>query len=163
MDKEKNIPGLLLLIDFEKAFDSLSWNFLHKALEHLTFGDSIRKWVKVCYKNISSAVFVSGHLSSYFNIERGCRQGDPLSQYLFVICAELLATKIRKNKTIKGININNIEFKISQYADDNSAMLDGTERSLNQTLEELSRFLKILGLNINFDKTQHGVDWFRKI
>ena len=47
---EKNIPGLLLLIDFEKAFDSLSWNFLHKALEHLNFGDSIRKWVKVCYK-----------------------------------------------------------------------------------------------------------------
>ena len=151
---EKNIPGLLLLIDFEKAFDSLSWNFLHKALEHLNFGDSIRKWVKVCYKNISSAVSVSGHLSAFFNIERGCRQGDPLSPYLFVICAEFLATKIRKNKTIKGININNIEFKISQYADDTSVMLDGTERSLNQTLEELSRFSKISGLNINFDKTQ---------
>ena len=110
---EKNIPGLLLLIDFEKAFDSLSWNFLHKALEHLNFGDSIRKWVKVCYTNISSAVSVSGHLSAFFNIERGCRQGDPLSPYLFVICAEFLATKIRKNKTIKGISINNIEFKIS--------------------------------------------------
>ena len=115
---EKNIPGLLLLIDFEKAFYSLSWNFLHKALEHLNFGDSIRKWVKVCYKNISSAVSVSGHLSSFFNIERGCHQGDPLSPYLFVICAEFLATKIRKNKIIKGININNIEFKISQYADE---------------------------------------------
>ena len=151
---EKNIPGLLLLIDFEKAFDSLSWNFLHKALEHLNFGDSIRKWVKVCYKNISSAVSVSGHLSFFFNIERGCRQGDPLSPYLYVICAEFLATKIRKNKTIKGININNIEFKISQYANDTSAMLDGTERSLNQILEELSRFSKISGLNINFDKTQ---------
>ena len=71
-----------------------------------------------------------------------------------MICAEFLATKIRKNKTIKGININNIEFKISQYADDTSAMLDGTQRSLNQTLEELSRFSKISGLNINFDKTQ---------
>ena len=70
------------------------------------------------------------------------------------ICAEFLATKIRKNKTIKGISINNIEFKISQYADDTSAMLDDTERSLNQTLEELSRFSKISGLNINFDKTQ---------
>ena len=151
---EKNIPGLLLLIDFEKAFDSLSWNFLHKALEHLNFGHSIRKWVKVCYKNISSAVSVSGHLSAFFNIERGCRQGDPLSPYLSLICAEYLATKIRKNKTIKGISINNIEFKISQYADDTSAMLDGTERSLNQTLEELSRFSKISGLNINFDKTQ---------
>ena len=41
-----------------------------------------------------------------------------------------------------------------QYADDTSAMLDGTERSLNQTLEELSRFSKISGLDINFDKTQ---------
>ena len=71
-----------------------------------------------------------------------------------MICAEFLATKIRKNKTIKGISINNIEFKISQYADDTSAMLDGKERSLNQTLEELSRFSKISGLNINFDKTQ---------
>ena len=59
---EKNIPGLLLLIDFEKAFDSLSWNFLHKALEHLNFEDSIRKWEKVCYKNISSAVSLPGHL-----------------------------------------------------------------------------------------------------
>ena len=69
-----------------------------------------------------------------------------------MICAKFLATKIRKNKTIKGININNIEFKISQYADYTSAMLDGTERSLNQTLVELSRFSKISGLNINFDK-----------
>ena len=72
----------------------------------------------------------------------------------FLICAEFLATKIRKNKTIKGININNIELTISQYSDDTSATLDGTERSLNQTLEELSRFSKISGLNINFDKTQ---------
>ena len=80
---EKNIPGLFLLMDFEKAVDSLSWNFLHTALEHLNFGDLIRKWVKVCYKNISSAVSVSGHMSSFFNIERGCRQGDPLSPYLF--------------------------------------------------------------------------------
>ncbi|MCU7951730.1 MAG: reverse transcriptase family protein, partial [gamma proteobacterium symbiont of Bathyaustriella thionipta] len=151
---EQHIPGLLLLIDFEKAFDSLSWHFLYKALEHLNFGESIRKWVKVFYTNITSAVILSGHLSSFFNIERGCRQGDPLSPYLFVICAEFLATKIRKNKKIKGIHINNIEFKISQYADDTSAILDGTETSLNQTLEEILTFSRISGLNINLDKTQ---------
>ena len=61
---EKNILGLLLLIDFKKLL-TLSWNFLNKALVHLNFGDSIRKWVKVCYKNISSAVSVSGHLSAF--------------------------------------------------------------------------------------------------
>ena len=151
---EHQIPGLLLFIDFEKAFDSLSWNFLYKALQHLNFGESVRQWVKIFYNDISSAVIQSGHLSSFFNIQRGCRQGDPLSPYLFVICAEFLATKIKKNDNIKGITVNNIEFKISQYADDTSVILDGTETSLNQTLQELNYFSRISGLNINFDKTQ---------
>ena len=74
------------------------------------------------YNNISSAVIQSVHLTSFFNIQRGCRQGDPLSPYLFVICAKFLATRIKNNKNIKGITINNIEFKISQYADDTSAI-----------------------------------------
>ena len=151
---EQQIPGLLLLIDFEKAFDSLSWNFLFKALQHLNFGESVRHWVKVFYNDISSAVIQSGHLSAFFNIQRGCRQGDPLSPYLFVICAEFLAMKLRKNENVKGITVNNIEFKISQYADDTSVILDGTETSLNQTLKELYHFSRISGLNINFDKTQ---------
>ena len=95
---EQHIPGLLLFIDFEKAFDSLSWNFLYKALENLNFGESVSGlgyFTKV-YKNISSAVIQSGHISSFFSIQRGCRQGDPLSPFLFVICVEFLATKIRK-------------------------------------------------------------------
>ena len=106
------------------------------------------------YNGISSAVIQAGHLSSFFNIQRGCRQGDPLSPYLFVICAEFLAAKIKKNENIKGIIINGIEFKISQYADDTSVILDGTETSLNHTLTELSHFSQISGLKVNFDKTQ---------
>ena len=152
--EEQNIPGLIMLIDFEKAFDSLSWNFLHKCLEYLNFGESIRQWIKVFYKGISSAVIQSGHISAFFNIGRGCRQGDPLSPYLFIICAEFLAVKLRKNKNIKGIKVNNIEFLISQYADDTSVILDGSESSLKQTISELERFSRISGLNINFDKTQ---------
>ena len=66
---EQHIPGLLLFIDFEKAFDSLAWNFLYKALEHLNFSESLRQWVRVFYKNISSAVIQSGHLSSLFSIQ----------------------------------------------------------------------------------------------
>ena len=152
--EEQQIPGLILLIDFEKSFDSLSWNYLHKALQHLNFGESVRQWVKIFYNNISSAVIQSGHLSFFFNIQHRCRQGDPLSPYLFVICAEFLATRIKNNKNIKGITINNIEFKISQYADDTSAILDGSETSLNHTLIELNYFSRISGFNINFDKTQ---------
>lgn len=152
--EDKHIQGMLLLIDFEKAFDSLSWNFLHKALIHLNFGESIRQWINVFYTGITSAVNLSGHLSPFFNIGRGCRQGDPLSPYLFIICAEFLASKIRHNTKIKGICINSLEFKISQFADDTSVILDGTEQSLNEALEELENFAKISGLNVNFDKTQ---------
>ena len=65
---EHNIPGLLLLIDFEKAFDSVSWSFLYKVLEFFGFGNSIISWIKLFNKNASLSV----------NIGRGCRQGDPV-------------------------------------------------------------------------------------
>ena len=85
---------------------------------------------------------------------RGCRQGDSISTYLFVLCAEILAAKIRSNKNIKGIKINNTEIKLSQYADDTSAYLDGSQTSLEETLNELDIFANISGLKTNFDKTQ---------
>ena len=53
-----------------------------------------------------------------FNIQRGCRQGDPIAPYLFIICAEILAILIKQNHDIGGIIINGNEQKISQYADD---------------------------------------------
>jgi hypothetical protein len=67
------------LIDFEKAFDSISWDFLLSVLKFFNFGESIINWVKVFYNNISSAltaVIQGGNLSEYFQIGRGCRQGD---------------------------------------------------------------------------------------
>ena len=142
------------MIDFEKAFDSLSWSFIRKALKFLNFGESFRRWIDVFYKGISSAVIQCGHLSPWFQIGRGCRQGDPLSPYIFIICAEFLPTKLRENKNIKGIKIELKEFKISQFADDTTIILDGSDDSLNHTLEELEKFSKISGLKINYDKTQ---------
>ena len=118
------------------------------------FWQSIRQWIKVFYKDISSAVIQSGRISSFFKIGRGCCQGDPFSPYLFIICVEFLAVKIRNNKNIKGIKVNILEFRISQYADDTSIILDGSESSLNQTISELERFSRISGLHVNFEKTQ---------
>ena len=93
-------------------------------------------------------------MSEFFNIGYGCRQGDPLSPYTFILCAEFLAVKIRQNRNIKGIHINDTEYKISQYADDTSMFLDGSSESLNNTLSELEKTANISGLKINFDKTQ---------
>ncbi|WP_419592226.1 reverse transcriptase domain-containing protein [Thiolapillus sp.] len=86
--EKRNVSGLLLLIDFEKAFDSVSWSFIKKTLIFLKFGPDIKKWIDIFYKNTKSCVIVNGQVSTWFSIERGCRQGDPLSPYIFFYCVQ---------------------------------------------------------------------------
>ena len=111
---EENIPGLRIFIDFEKAFDSVEWDFLYKCLESFNFGPDFLKWVKTFYKNMQSCTINNGTASNYFVLERGVRQGDPLSPYLFIAVVETLAIAIRQNKDIKGISIENEEIKLLQ-------------------------------------------------
>ena len=127
---EKNIPGLLLFIDFEKAFDSLKWPFIHDTLRSYFFGAWLIKWVKTLYSHTESCILNNGWASNFFEIQRGVRQGCPLSPYLFILSAEVLATAIRKNTSIKGISVNDVEIKLSQYADDTTLILDGSDESL---------------------------------
>ena len=94
-------------------------------------------------RNACSAVSQCGHLSPFFMLGRGCRQGDPISPYLFILCAEILSIWLRNNKNIKGIKIDNVELKFSQYVDDASAFLDGSKTSLPETLQELETFANI--------------------
>ena len=149
-----NIPGLLLLVDFEKAFDSISWSFIDTVLDIFNFKCSIKSWIRTFYKNSVSAVIQNGYLSESFGLERGCRQGDPLSPYLFILCAEILAILVRNSKDIKGITIDGEEYLISQYADDTSFILDGSPRSLAKTLEILDYYADISGLKLNYTKTK---------
>ena len=136
----KIISGLLLLVDFEKAFDSVSWAFINKVLKFYGFGNSLISWIKILYRNAMLTVNQGGNLSPFFHIGRGCRQGDPVSPFLFVLCADILGIMIRNNKDIKSIVINNKEHKLSQYADDTLFILDGTSKSSNETLSVLSKF-----------------------
>ena len=93
-------------------------------------------------------------MSELFYLKLGCRQGDPISPYIFILCAEVLGQMIRNNESIRGIIINNKEYKISQYADDTQLLLDGSEESLRQTLRILEKYYKMSGLKINVDKTK---------
>ena len=151
---EKNIPGLLLFIDFEKAFDSLEWPFIHDTLRSYGFGASLIKWVKTLYSHTESCILNNGWASNFFEIQRGVRQGRPLSPYLFILSAEVLATAIRKNTNIKGISVNDVEIKLSQYADDTTLILDGSDESLRSSLATLDDFSKVSSLRLNDKKTE---------
>jgi hypothetical protein len=87
-----NIEGLLVMLDFEKAFDSLNWEFITYVLEQFNFGINFIKWVQILYTDISSSVQNNGSISDKFKLNRGIRQGCPLSAFVFILCAELLAT-----------------------------------------------------------------------
>ena len=99
-------------------------------------------------------MIVNGHLSEWFSLQPGWHQGDPPSPYLFILCAEILAVLIRNEINITGIKIGNHEFKISQYADDTSLLLDGSEKSSQTCLKILKFYADASGLCVNMEKTQ---------
>ena len=103
---EKNeLPGLLTLVDFQKAFESVSWTFLNNVLKFFNFGKEFCHWINILNKNIQATILQSGHLSYFFTIHRGCRQGDPIASYLFLLAAQILYLMIIYNCSINGITI----------------------------------------------------------
>ena len=155
---EQDKKGLMVLIDFEKAFDTVSWSFIEKCFKFYNFKNDIISWIKTFFNKIKSTVIVNNEPTLWFTIQRGCRQGDPISPYIFLLCAEILAHMIRQNEDIKGYFVFNKEIKISQYADDTSLFLDGTPKSFETCIHTVLEYAKYSGLAMNFDKTK--VVWF---
>ena len=152
--KDNRMDGLLLLIDFEKAFDSIEWSYITEILNRYNFGKDIIKWFNIVYKDAQSCVINNGKYSKFFTLGRGCRQGDPWSPYIFILSIEPLAQYIKQHGHITGITFGNKQVKIGQYADDTFLVLDGSEQSISKSIETFKHFKKVSGLSINVDKTQ---------
>ncbi|GJX56798.1 RNA-directed DNA polymerase, eukaryota, reverse transcriptase zinc-binding domain protein [Tanacetum coccineum] len=86
--KKRKKKMLLFKVDFEKAFDSVSWRYLDYMLCKLGFGLSWRSWIKACLESSRTSILINGSPTSEFNVKRGLRQGDPLSPFLFIIIME---------------------------------------------------------------------------
>ena len=153
--KQEDIPGLLLSIDFQQAFDSVSWKFISKTLDYFNFGPSFKRWIKLFQNGAESCILQNGFMSEFFYLQRGCRQVDPVSPYIFILCAEILSLMLRNDESVKGININNKSFLLSQYADDTQIILDGSESSLRSTLHILQIFYEISGLKLTRKTQRH--------
>lgn len=94
--KMNKIPGWLVAIDFEKAFDSVNVEFLMMTLEAFNFGQIFIKWIRTFYNGAKSCVINNGFTSHYFDPQQGVQQGDPLSLYLFIIVMEVLSISKEK-------------------------------------------------------------------
>ena len=148
--------GILMSADFEAAFDSVSWEYLEKALNQYNFGPDFRHLIKTMYLNSNNfaRIDMNGFLGEKVFLECGIRQGDPASGYLFNLAVNLLTNQIAQSEKIAGVRlVKDVEVRISQYADDTVLFLDSTPDSVRGSLYELQRFSEMSGLKLNVEKT----------
>ena len=148
----KQKPGIILLLDFEKAFDTIRWSFIIDSLKVFNFGPEFIQWIKVLYTDTESTVLNYGHTTGFFKLQRGIRKGCQISPYLFIIAVELLANGIRNNENIQGIKVGKSEIRISQLADDTTVFVSDFV-SIENVLKLIKKFHSISGLRLNVDKT----------
>ena len=147
-------------IDFEKAFDSVSFSFIEEAIRIAGFPKKLRTWVKILLNKFQSHINHAGNLLKLIELGRGARQGDPIASILFVLAIEVLLITIRANQAIEPYKFNMsvlgnlISNKVDAYADDVNLTLPRKESSIREVVKTLDRFEKISGLRVNKEKTQ---------
>jgi len=122
LKKEKK-SGLMVKVDFEKAYDSVNWKFLFYMIGRLGFNPIWIKWIKACLELASVSVLVNGSPKEEFKPKRGLRQGDPLAPFLFLIVAEGLTGLMRNARSVgrfKGVKVGSqrVQVDLLQFADD---------------------------------------------
>ena len=144
--KIKKIEGFLVTMDIKKAFDSLDHKFLIYALEKYGFGKNFISCAESCVLN-------GGTTTKYFLLERGTRQGDPISAYLFVLALEILFQLIKSKPEIKGLTIFDHCYLYSAYADDTTFFLQDII-SVKHMVDVFYLFSYFSGLKPNFKKSE---------
>ena len=148
------IECAILSLDQEKAFDRVDWGFLKATLVKMGFGPSFSGWIDMFYKGSQSAVNVNGHISSFFSLSRGVRQGCLLSPLLYVLVAEVLACNIRCHPDIPGLTLPGSSVPLpplSQYADDMSIIVT-SDRAILATFEVYDLYQQGSGAKLNLSK-----------
>lgn len=147
-----NSTGILLAMDYSKAFDTIRWSLIHKALELFQFGEFLSKAVSVLFKDVKTSIYNHGFSSGYFFPSRGIRQGCCCSPSLFILAVELLAIWIRSAPSVDGISVAGQQVRISQYADDTTLFIRDSA-SLDALMHIINTFADFSGLRINYQKS----------
>jgi len=154
-------PGILCKLDIEKAYDHVNWGFLLNILRKMGFGEKWIRWIHFCISTVKFSVLINGAPEGFFEAQRGIRQGDPVSPFLFILAMEGLNNMIKTAKTNRWItgfevstnNERSLEVTHLQYADDTLIFCDADEEQLRYLRVILVLFEGMSGLHINWGKS----------
>jgi hypothetical protein len=136
----KKKPTLLVKLDFAKAFDSISWEYLLDLLQRIGFSPRWRDWITLLLSSASSAIMLNGVDGKHIKHRRGLRQGDPLSPLLFILAIDPLHRLLEKATCFGGLTplpVREAKLRVSLYADDAIMFL-------NPSKQDMAAFLRIL-------------------
>ena len=154
-------PCIVFKVDYEKAYDSISWDFFIYMLRRMGFCSKWIQWIEGCLKSASISVLVNGSPSSEFLPQKGLKQGNPLAPLLFNIVAEelngLMSQAMGKN-LFRGfpVGLNKVVINLLPYADDTVFFGEASRENVRVIKAILRTFELVSGLKINFAKSSFG-------
>jgi len=159
--RKDRVKGVIVKVDYEKAYDSVEWNFLEYMMRRLGFVNKWINWISMCLKSTTVSILVNGSPTKEFKPKRGLRQGDPLAPFLFLIMAEGLASLVREAIRIgvlEGIKVGEKEVEVTllQFADDTLFVCQPNYQSILAIKAILCSFEVVSSLRVNFYKSKVG-------
>ena len=141
-----------------KAYDRVNWNFLKAVLFAMNFDSKWIKWIMECVSTIEYTLLLNGSMTRSFKHSQGLRQGDPLSPYLFLLCANVLSislTQAEELKKIRGVKVgrSGLSFSHLLFADDSLLFFRKDNASVQNLQIILNWYCSILGQSINLAKS----------
>eukprot|EP00253_Pinus_taeda_P003164 PITA_03164 len=153
----KNLKGMILKVDLSKAFDRVNWLYIRLLLTHLGFPYRYIKWIMSCITDVSYSVLLNGSPTPLFMVERGLRQGFPLSPIIFLLIMEgvsrLIGAEHRGGRLV-GIKImDNCFLTHLLFVDDVLIFLNGSIGDTTALQHVFELFQKATGMIINVHKS----------
>ena len=150
---ETNVPGVIVNLDWSKAFDKVDIIFLWRVMSKMGFSELFINILKIFYSFRKSQCIINGFLTEEFDIKRGVRQGCPLSMLLFILSQEPLYAAIENNNQIKPFKTPNSHIKLQGYADDTNFILSD-DQSIKEVFRIVNMFESATSASLNLNKTK---------